>query len=516
MTALMSACVVVVVAMVAGINLTLPELAGSDLHPSSTGLLWIVDAYILTFGCLLIPAGALADRLGRKGVLLTGLGTFTVGCLASAAAPTVALLLAARAVTGIGAALVMPSTLSLLLQVTPLERKPREIATWSAATGAAGALGNLGGALILQWLPWQGLYLVVGPHAAVLAVLVARTSPPGERRPAALDPAGAALATGSIFLLLLAIIEGPGRGWTSTFVIGAAVGAVVFGAVFARHSLRRASPMLDPRVFTIARLRTGAIGIAAVFFGLFALFFVNAQYLQYAKGYSALTTGIAILPLPIGMIVVSRRSIALAQRIGVRAVVVGGLAALATGLATLSFVDATTPYIPYAVALLLVAAGMGLSVPSLSTGIVSSLPAAQAGVGSGINSAVREVGAALGVATVGTLLASNFQHGLPQNVRGRGSVFETLNAARLLGPAVEQRAIEAFTDAMAIGLRGIAVVVAVGATAAAHGLRRRSNPASAPSGVGLAGLTSSSDLERTDRSSRTDRHRRRGSRCSTN
>src|SRR5687768_2657158 len=238
MTALMSACVVVVVAMVAGINLALPELAGSDLHPSSTGLLWIVDAYILTFGCLLIPGGALADRFGRKGVLLAGLGTFTVGCLASAAAPTVAVLLAARAVTGAGAALVMPATLSLLLQVTPPERKPRAIATWSAATGAAGALGNLGGGLILQWLPWQGLFLVIGPLAAVLSVLVARISPPGERRPSALDPAGAGLATGSIFLLLLAIIEGPGRGWTSTFVIGAAAGAVMLGAAFVRHSLR--------------------------------------------------------------------------------------------------------------------------------------------------------------------------------------------------------------------------------------------------------------------------------------
>lgn len=470
MTVLMSACVVVVVAMVAGINIALPELAGSDLHPSSTGLLWIVDAYILTFGCFLIPAGALADRLGRKGVLLAGLGTFTVGCLASAAAPTVALLLAARAVTGVGAALVMPATLSLLLQVTPLERKPRAIATWSAATGAAGALGNLGGGLILQWLSWQGLFLVVGPLAAVLAVLVARTAPRGERRPAALDPAGAALASGSVFLLLLAIIEGPSRGWTSTFVAGAAVGAVVLGSAFVRHGLRSSSPMLDPRVLTIARLRTGAIGIAAVFFGLFALFFVNAQYLQYAKGFSALTTGVAILPLPIGMILVSRRSIALADRAGVRTVVVGGLVALAAGLAALSFVDATTPYFPYALALLLVAAGMGFSVPSLSSGIVSSLPAEQAGVGSGINSAVREIGAALGVATVGTILASSLRRGLPAAVDREASAFEVISEARRLGSAIESETVRAFTDAMSAGLRVVALVVLVGAVASARGL----------------------------------------------
>jgi EmrB/QacA subfamily drug resistance transporter len=474
MTTLMSACVVVVVAMVAAINLALPELAASSLRPSSTALLWIVDAYIIVFGCLLIPAGALADRLGRKGVLLAGLGTFTAGCLASAAAPSVPFLLAARGLTGLGAALVMPATLSLLMQVTPPERKPQAIATWSAATGAAGALGNLGGGLILQWLPWQGLFLVIGPLAGVLALLVARAAPRGERHAASLDPVGASLVTGSVFLLLLAIIEGPERGWTSTLVLGSALGATLLFGSFVRHALRSDHPMLDPRIFLIPRLRTGAVGVAAVFFGLFALFFVNAQYLQFAKGYSPLTTGVAILPLPLVMVIVSRRSVALAGRIGVRTVVTGGLVALAAGLAALSFVSATTSYLPYGLALVLVAAGMGLSVPSLSTGIVTSLPQAQAGVGSGINSAVREIGAALGVAVVGSVLASSFQHSLPTELRGQGhSIFQTLRAAEALGTSVHDQAVTAFTDAMATGLRVVALVVLLGAVAAARGLRSR-------------------------------------------
>ena len=153
-------------------------MSGSELHPSSTDLLWIVDAYILVFGCLLIPSGALGDRVGRKGVLLAGLGVSAVGCLSSAAAPDVTVLLAGRVVTGLGAALVMPATLSLLLQVTPPERKPRAIAAWTGATGAAGALGTLGGGLILQWLPWQGLFLVIGPLAVLLAVAGPGSSPP--------------------------------------------------------------------------------------------------------------------------------------------------------------------------------------------------------------------------------------------------------------------------------------------------------------------------------------------------
>jgi EmrB/QacA subfamily drug resistance transporter len=471
MTALMSACVVVVVAMVAAINLALPALAASDLQPASTDLLWIVDSYILVFGCLLIPAGSLADRIGRKGVLLAGLGIFTAGCLASAAAPSVMVLLGARALTGLGAALVMPATLSLLMQVTPPERKPHAIATWSAATGAAGALGNLGGGLILQWLPWQALFLIIGPLAAALAVLVARIAPRGERRPASLDPIGAGLLTGSVFLLLLAIIEGPEQGWTSGLVIGAAFGAGMLLAAFVGHARRSDHPMLDPKIFTIRSLRTGSIGVAAVFFGLFALFFVNAQYLQYAKGYTPLATGIAILPLPLAMVIVSRRSVGLVQRIGVRPVVTAGLLLLAAGLAALSFATAATPYLPYSAALLLIAAGMGLAVPSLSTGIVTSLPPEQAGVGSGINSAVREIGAALGVAVIGTVLASTFERSVPAGLHREGlSVFQTLRAAEQIGPSVHADAIEAFTNSMAAGLRVVSVVVLASAIAVTRGL----------------------------------------------
>jgi EmrB/QacA subfamily drug resistance transporter len=461
MAVLMSACVVVVVAMVAAINLALPELAGSELAPSSAELLWIVDAYILVFGCLLIPAGALADRVGRKGVLLSGLGIFTAGCLMSAAAPVTAMLLAARALTGLGAALVMPATLSLLLQVTPPARKPHAIATWSAATGAAGALGNLGGGLILQWLPWQGLFLVMAPLAGALAILVALTAPRGERHAAPLDLVGATQLTAAVFFVLLAVIEGPEQGWLSSVVLGSATAAVIAMASFVRRSLRRRHPMLDPRLFRIREVRSGSLGVAAVFFGLFALFFVNAQYLQYAKGYSPLATGLAILPLPVAMIVVSRRSVALADRFGVRRVVLSGLLCLAGGIAALSFVTASTPYLPYAVALVVVASGMGLSVPSLSTGIVTSLPPQQAGVGSGINSAVREIGAALGVAVVGTVLVSAFQRSLPSGLDGGESIFRMLRTAAAMGSVAHEQAVGAFTDALSVALRVIALVVVV-------------------------------------------------------
>jgi MFS family permease len=466
MPTLMAACVVVVVAMVAAINLALPKLSGSSLHPSSTELLWVVDAYVLVFGCLLIPAGALGDRIGRKGVLVTGMIVFAGGCVISAAAQSVAILVAGRVVSGGGAALVMPATLSLLVQVTPPERRPRAIAAWTGATGAAGALGTLGGGALLQAAPWQALFAVIAGLALLLAVAVARVAPPGQRHAASLDPVGTLLVTAAVFALLLGIIESSSHGWGSAFVVGSLAVAALLLAAFIWYALRAARPLLDPRVFAITGLRTGALGVAAVFFGLFALFFVNAQYLQYAKGYEPFITGVAILPLPIGLIVISPRSIALARRVGTRVVVATGMAMIAGGLLGLSFAGAATPYPPYGLALLAISVGAALSVPSLSTGIMTSLPAARAGMGSGLNSASREIGSALGIAVVGTVLASRFGSGLPTALRpDASSVSAALAAAQRLGVTAHAQAISAFTGAMADGYRVIAVVVFLGAIA---------------------------------------------------
>ncbi|GAA1549109.1 MFS transporter [Actinomadura kijaniata] len=449
MTLLMSACVVLVVGMVAAVNLAVPKLAAGGLRPSRTELLWAVDAYVLVFGCLLIPAGALGDRFGRKGTLLAGLALFAAGCLLTAAAPTVPVLLAGRLVTGAAAALIMPATLSLLLQVTEPAARPQAIAAWTAATGVAGAVGNLAGGAVLQWLPWQALFLLGVPAALLLAALVARLAPRGERHPADLDLPGAALLTLALFALLFGIIEGPERGWASPLVLGAFGGAALLLAAFTAHALRAAHPLLDPRIFADGGLRAGVLGVGAAFFGLFALFFVNAQFLQYVKGYSPLVTGIAIGPLVIGMLVVSRRSVGWAARIGRRTVVALGLASLAAGLGLLSTADAATPYPLYALFLTIMAVGMGLCVPSLSVGVMAALPPSRAGLGSGLNGAARELGSALGVAAIGTVLGAR------------------------LGTGHAASGGRAFADATAAGFRVVALVVLVLAVVVAAGLRER-------------------------------------------
>ncbi|QKV97385.1 MFS transporter [Streptomyces sp. NA02950] len=458
----MSACVILTIALVAAINLAIPQLNDGSLHPSSTQLLWIVDAYVIVFACLLIPAGALGDRYGRKGALLSGLAVFTVGCLGSALAPDAAILIGARAVTGAGAALIMPATLSLALQTAPPERRPHTIAVWTAATGAAGMVGNLGGGLALQYLPWQGLFWCVAPIALALLALTARYAPRGERHSADSDAVGTVLLVLGFVALLFGVIEGPERGWTSATVLGAFAAAAVVLTGFVVYALRAAHPLIDPRVFALPRLRAGVLGVTLTFFGLFALFFVNAQYLQYAKGYSPALTGLAIGPLAIGMLVVSRRSIPLGQRVGARRVITVGLVVLAAGLALLSFADARTPYPLYAAVLLVMATGMGLSMPMLSASILGALPHSRAGLGSGLGSAAREIGSALGVAVMGTVLTGRFTDRVPDAPGGHaGSAGEAMSAARALGTAEHTRVVTAFTDAMAVGFRVIAAVVAV-------------------------------------------------------
>ncbi|MFF6833931.1 MULTISPECIES: MFS transporter [unclassified Streptomyces] len=204
--------------------------------------------------------------------------------------------IAGRVVTGAGAALVMPAALSPMLEVTEPAGRPRAVALWTAATGIAGVVGNVGGGPALQHLPWQGLFLSVAPLAAVLGLLAARLAPRGERRPATPDPVGSVLLVAGAGALPYGIVEGPSSGWVSVPVAGGLLVSAALLALFAVRSLRSDRPLLDPRVFRVRRPRAGSLGVGAAFFGLFSLFYVNAQYLRYAKGYSPLVAGRAIVP----------------------------------------------------------------------------------------------------------------------------------------------------------------------------------------------------------------------------
>ncbi|HVV50709.1 MAG TPA: MFS transporter [Polyangia bacterium] len=473
---------VLVLGMVAAVNILIPELQASGLHPSASATAWIIDSYTLVFACALIPAGALGDRFGRKRGMLVGLGTFAVGSAIAATAPSVAVLMCGRALGGIGAALVLPATLAVTLARLKPGERPRAVALWSALTGIGGVLGNLGGGLAVEVGGWRTLFWAGVPIAVGAAALIVAEVPAQPPHDDPVDGAGALLLTAGSVALLYGIIDAPQLGWGSWQVLASLAAAVVLLSAFTVHELRRRFPMLDPRLFRLAGVRTGSLGIVALFFAMFGLFYVNAQYLQDVKGYSALLTGVAILPLGAVMPLVSPRSMTVAARIGGRATIVAGLVILAAGLFGLSSTTAATPYPLYALALAVVSLGMGLAMPPLSAMIVGALPPSHAGVSSGLNSTTRELGSALGVAVLSTILTTRFAAHLPAALRdlpgGRGataehSVTAALHyAAQVPDPATSARLLAAtraaFTDGTSLGLRVGAALVLLTAAVVFH------------------------------------------------
>ncbi|WP_072482370.1 MFS transporter [Amycolatopsis australiensis] len=466
----MCACVVLVVGMVAAINLAVPMLAASDLHPSASSLVWIVDTYVIVFACLVIPGGAAGDRFGRKGVLLAGLGLFAAGTLLSAVAPDVVLLLAGRAVTGAGAAAVLPNSLAVLLHAVPARRRPATIATWASMTGIGGVAGNAGGGLVLASGSWRSLFAVAVPIALTAAALVARLVPVSSRHDRRLDPFAAILLIAASVALLVGIVQGPEAGWGSPVVVTGFAGAAVLFAAWTLRELKARHPLLDPRLFRIAGLRSACLGMTTIFFGMFALFYVNASFLQYAKGFGVLGTGLGIIPLTVPIVLGGRHAGLLTRRAGLTATVVLAFAFVGGGLLGLSTSDTQTPYAGYAAWLVVTGIGVTLALPALSGVIAGSLPPAQAGVATGLQATTREFGSALGVAVIGTVLTARFAAALPPDARGAHTVAEAL-ARTSHAPEV----VSAFVAGADAGLRAVGVAVLVlGALVAADAWRHRS------------------------------------------
>ncbi|MFE9420340.1 MFS transporter [Streptomyces griseofuscus] len=400
------ACVLVAQSMVAAINLLIPQLSSSALHPSHAEILWTVDAYVIVFAGLLIPAGALGDRHGRKGALLAGLTLFAAGAATSALAGAPLVLIMGRGLSGAGAALITPATLSLLMQLAAPARRLGAMAAWTLSIGLGGAAGNLGGGLAGQFLGWRALFWAMVPLAALLIAVVVRVVPRTERSAQGhTDPLGAVLLITGLVAVLFGIIEGPSYGWLSARIAGAFGAGAMLVAAFTVHALRAQGPLFDPRVFASPRLRAASLGTATSFFGLFSLFYVNSQYLQEVKGYGPAVTGVAIMPLVAGMSAAQL----LAKRWSEhpRTLVGTGLALIGLGLLGASTASGSTPYGLFVCWLLVISTGAGLSMPPLTLGVVTSLPPHQAGLGSGLGTTARETGAALGVAVTGTVLSGH-------------------------------------------------------------------------------------------------------------
>src|SRR5215472_715249 len=462
------------------VNVALPALV-RQLGATTTGLQWVVDAYNLVFAALVLAAGSLGDRLGRKGMLLAGLGVFAAASLAGSFAATVGQLIAARAVMGLGAAMIFPATLSLLTNVfTERRERAAAIGVWGASAGVGIALGPIAGGWLLERYWWGSVFLFFVPVAAVVGALVAWRVPTSrDPRTPRLDWSGLALSAAGMGLLVYGVIQAPGWGWASAATIGTlTAGAAVLGLLVAAERAT-ASPMIDVSLFRNPRFTAASGAVAIAFFALLGFIFLMTQYFQVVRGYSPLTTGVRLLPVAASVGVASVAGTRLAVRIGNKIIVGGGLALFGAAMAWVSTFSPGTSYAIIAASMVVLGTGLGLTQAPATESIMGAVPTDKAGIASAVNGSTRLFGGTLGVAVIGSVAASLYASrlsallppGLPDravatargSVGGAAAAAQHLGRAGLSGPA--HRLADAAAAAFMYSLHG-ACLVAAGVAAA--------------------------------------------------
>jgi EmrB/QacA subfamily drug resistance transporter len=400
------------------LNVALPTIR-TELDASSSQLQWIVDSYLLVFAVLLLIAGTLGDRFGRKKALMFGLVIFGAGSVLASMSGSSTELIASRALMGVGAAAIMPTTLSILTNIFPEDERPKAIAIWAAVAGMGIAIGPISGGWLLENFAWSSIFLVNIPIVVggliAGAILIPESRDP---EPKALDFMGAGLSIAGLTAIVWGLIEASERGWTNSTILGAfAIGAAIL-AVFVAWERRSDHPMLDVSVFGNRRFSAASMAVGFVFFALMGVVYFLTTYLQSVMGYSALEAGIRMLPVAGGLIAATKLSVEATKRVGTKVVVAAGLATVGSALYVLGTCGVDTGYGRVAMALALMGVGMSLAMSPATESIMGSLPKAKAGIGSAMNDVVREVGGTLGVAVLGSVLASSYGDGMDGAVAG--------------------------------------------------------------------------------------------------
>jgi EmrB/QacA subfamily drug resistance transporter len=458
------------------LNVALPTLQKA-FDASASELQWMVDAYILAFAGLLLTMGAIGDRFGRARTLQAGLILFVVSSFGATMAATPTQLIAARAAMGIGAAMIMPSTLSILINVFPREERHRAIAAWAGIMGLGIGLGPITGGFLIEHYDWPAVFLINVPvalTALVLGVLVV----PDSRDPAnaAIDLPGAVLSISAVTILVYGIIDAPRTGWTDPVILGCFALAAALGLVFAWRELRTSRPMIDFSLFRNMRMTAGVTAMSAVFFTMFSMIFALTQYLQFVLGQRPLAAGEVMLPLAIGVPVGAGLSVRLVARLGTARVV--GIAMLAVAAVILTVTRWTTLTETWVVAATLFVAAIAMAnvmAPSADA-ILGAVPENRAGVGSAVNLLAGQTAGALGVAVVGSVMNTVYSDrmtdvvaNLPPAVADpvRDSIGAALVAATqvggLAGAILGGQARSAYVDSLAYGAVTAACVIVAGA-----------------------------------------------------
>jgi EmrB/QacA subfamily drug resistance transporter len=389
------------------VNVALPDL-GRQLSATTRDLQWIVDGYNLAFAALVLTAGSLGDRFGRRPALLIGLAAFALSSGVGAMVTSAGALVAVRFVMGASAAIIFPTTLSIITNTFPDRRdRAKAIGVWGAVTGLGVAVGPMTGGILLAHFGWPSVFVALVPVALLaLAATWAWVPESSNSAAARLDLPGLILSSAAVGVLVYTIIEAPGRGWASTTTLAGFAGTVALVVAFVAVERRRTRPMIDLTLFRTPAFSAASASVTVAFFALFGFIFLVTQYFQFMRGFGTLSAGVRILPVAITIAIGSVGGVVLVGRVGTRAVVTAGLTLLGSSFGWIAFSPTFLPYDQIVVQMVLLGLGLGLTTAPASESILSVLPPAKAGIGSAVNDATREVGGTLGVAILGSVFTS--------------------------------------------------------------------------------------------------------------
>jgi EmrB/QacA subfamily drug resistance transporter len=460
------------------LNVALPTIA-TALHATSAQLVWINSAYIIMFGSTILLSGNLADKYGRKGVLMLGMTVFILGSIWAGLATSPYELIAARLVQGIGGGLLTPATLSLITNIflDPAERA-RAIGMWAGVSGVGVAAGPILGGLLLTFSYWGSVFFINVPIVIVGLFVVSRYVPTSKTPNAPpVDVPGALLSLLGLFAFFFYLIEAPERGWGDPVALGLLVVGVVLLAGFVVRELNTPHPMLDVRLFKKPAFTSANVAVAIAFFALFGLLYELTLYLQTVRGFPPLKAGVALVPFAIMLLLGAPAAPRFVAQVGLRLVVVIGLLLTGLGMLTFFFVSLTTGYVLILIGLILVGLGVAITLSPTSNAVMGSVPIEQAGMGSASNNAIRQIGSSLGIAIIGgigqtvyvsQLSASSALQGLTaaQTTTAKGSITGAQSVAQQLGAqgaALQSAANNAFVSGMHLAMLIAFAIAALGA-----------------------------------------------------
>ncbi|MBB6345943.1 MFS transporter [Nonomuraea muscovyensis] len=458
----------------------IPALA-ADLGATAQDTQWILDSYILVFAGLLLTAGSLSDRFGRRRVMVVGLVLFGAASVAAAHAADPAQLIVARTAMGVGGALIMPSTLSILITVFHDDERRKAMAAWSAVAMLGLVGGPVLGGVLIAWFWWGAVFLINVP-IAVLAIVAALVLMPESKGPwSKPDPLGAILSVVGMTALVWTIIELPAHGLTHPSTLTTLLLAAAALATFVVWELRTSHPMVPLALFRDRTFSGGSLSLTLVQIGNGGLLLVLTQYLQFVLGYTPTQAGLAFIPMAVASLTFNTLGATLGARIGNRAMIVTGLAVMAAGFALLATLGPADGLLVCVLALFVLGAGGGTAMPAAVSALMGRVPAAHAGVGSALNDTIQQMGAALGIAVLGSVLSGTYAAALPASAPGRARL--SIGDALALGdPGIARAARDAFTTAMSSAFVISAAGVLAAAALAFFVLRDR------PAGTAPAGM----------------------------